>query len=190
MTAIDEVLDLFEQRGGEAYFGEDISILEHSLQTAWLAEQAGAEPHLMVAALLHDIGHLLHRMPEDIAELGVDARHEAIGEAWLRSRFGPDVSEPVRLHVDAKRYLCSIQPAYLAHLSLSSLRSLRLQGGPFSAQEAREFERNQHFRDAIALRCWDDAAKSPDLELAQQFRSRNRELTQVMTAALAQVLRS
>jgi [1-hydroxy-2-(trimethylamino)ethyl]phosphonate dioxygenase len=189
MTAIDEVLDLFEQRGGEAYFGEDVSILEHSLQTARLAEQAGAEPHLIVAALLHDIGHLLHQMPEDIAARGVDARHEAIGEEWLRSRFGLDVSEPVRLHVDAKRYLCSIDPAYLAQLSLSSVQSLGLQGGPFTAQEAREFERNPHFRDAIALRRWDDAAKSPNLELARRFLSGRRELTQVMTAALAKMRR-
>jgi gamma-butyrobetaine dioxygenase len=190
MTAIVEVLDLFEQRGGEAYFGEDVSILEHSLQTAWLAEQAGAEPHLMIAALPHDIGHLLQRMPEDIAERGVDARHEAIGEEWLRSRFGPEVSEPVRLHVDAKRYLCCVDPADLAQLSPSSLQSLTLQGGPFTAQEAREFERNPHARDAIALRRWDDAAKSPDLELARQFLSGSRELEQGIAAALAQVLRS
>jgi predicted HD phosphohydrolase len=114
MNAIEEVRDLFERRGSEAHFGEGVSILEHSLQTAWLAEQAGAGPHLMVAALLHDIGHRLHQMPEDVADHGVDARHEAIGEAWLRSRFGSDVSEPVRLHVDAKRYLCSIDPRYLS----------------------------------------------------------------------------
>src|SRR5580698_2525539 len=106
MKVSDEVFELFERRGREAYFGENISILEHSLQAAWLAQQSGAEPHLVVAALLHDIGHLLHGLPEDIAAHGLDGRHEVVGQAWLRSRFGPNVSEPVRLHVDAKRYLC------------------------------------------------------------------------------------
>jgi predicted HD phosphohydrolase len=108
MTIADEVRDLFQQRGGELYFGESLSILEHSLQAAGLAKQADAAPHLVVAALLHDVGHLLHGMPEDIAGQGIDGRHEMAGEAWLRLRFGPEISEPVRLHVDAKRYLCFI----------------------------------------------------------------------------------
>jgi [1-hydroxy-2-(trimethylamino)ethyl]phosphonate dioxygenase len=187
MTAIDEVFELFERRGREAYFGESVSILEHSLQAAWLAEQAGAEPHLLVAALLHDVGHLLHQMPGDIAERGIDGRHEAIGEAWLRFRFGPDVSEPVRLHVEAKRYLCCVEPAYLANLSPSSIQSLELQGGPLSPEEARDFERNPRFQDAVALRRWDDAAKSPDLNLARKFLAGHRELTPSIVSALVQL---
>jgi phosphonate degradation associated HDIG domain protein len=162
MKVTEEVFDLFDRRGREAYFGESVSILEHSLQAAWFANASGAEPHLVVAALLHDIGHLLHGLPEDIAQHGVDGRHEVVGEAWLRSRFGPSISEPVRLHVDAKRYLCSTEPAYLAELSPSSLQSLKLQGGPFSADQARDFEQNPHFRNAVALRRWDDAAKLKD----------------------------
>lgn len=163
MTVSDEVFDLFERRGREAYFGESVSILEHSLQAAWFAQKADAEPHLVVAALLHDIGHLLHGLPEDIAQHDIDGRHEIVGEAWLHSRFGPVISEPVRLHVDAKRYLCSVEPKYLAELSPSSLQSLKLQGGPFSPGEARKFEQNPHFRDAVSLRRWDDAAKIKDL---------------------------
>jgi [1-hydroxy-2-(trimethylamino)ethyl]phosphonate dioxygenase len=163
MTVIEEVFDLFERRGREAYFGESVSILEHSLEAAWFASESGADLHLVVAALLHDIGHLLHGLPEDIAQHNLDGRHERVGEAWLRSRFGPRVSEPVRLHVDAKRYLCSVEPAYLAQLSPSSIQSLRLQGGPFSAEQAREFERHAQFQDAVALRRWDDAAKVRDL---------------------------
>jgi 2-aminoethylphosphonate-pyruvate transaminase len=159
----EQVFDLFERRGREAYFGESISILKHSLQAAWFAQEAGAEKHLVIAALLHDVGHLLHGLPEDIAEHHLDGKHEVIGEAWLHSRFGPEVSEPVRLHVDAKRYLCSVEPTYLAELSPSSIKSLELQGGAFSAEEAHDFERNPHFRDAVALRRWDDAAKSTDL---------------------------
>jgi phosphonate degradation associated HDIG domain protein len=158
----EEVFELFEKRGREAYFGESVSILQHSLEAAWFATEAGAEPQFVVAALLHDIGHLLHGLPEDIAEHNVDGRHEVVGEAWLRSRFGPSVSEPVRLHVDAKRYLC-IDPTYLAHLSPSSIQSLTLQGGPFSPDEARDFEQHPQFRQAIALRRWDDAAKVTDL---------------------------
>jgi phosphonate degradation associated HDIG domain protein len=163
MTVSDEVFHLFEQRGREAYFGEDISILEHSLQAAWLAQESGAESYLVIAALLHDVGHLLHGLPEDIAEHNLDGRHEVLGDAWLRPRFGPEVSEPVRLHVDAKRYLCSVEPAYLAELSASSLRSLQIQGGPFSADQARAFEGNPHFQHAVALRRWDDAAKSMEI---------------------------
>lgn len=158
-----QVFDLFERRGREAYFGENVSILEHSLQAAWFAKEAGAEPHLVIAALLHDIGHLLHGLPEDVAEHDLDGRHEVVGEAWLRSRFGPEVSEPVRLHVDAKRYLCAIEPSYVAALSPSSMQSLKLQGGPFSADEASDFEQNPHFQNAVALRRWDDMAKSTEL---------------------------
>ena len=163
MAIMDEVTGLFKQRGGELYFGESVSILEHSLQAGWLAQQSGAKPHLVVAALLHDIGHLLHGLPEDIAQHGIDGRHEISGEAWLRSRFGPEVSEPVRMHVDAKRYLCSVDEAYLAQLSSSSIQSLKLQGGPFSTDQARKFESNPYFRDAVALRRWDDTAKLTDL---------------------------
>jgi len=163
MAIMDDVGDLFIRRGGELYFGESVSILEHSLQAGWLARQSGAEPHLVVAALLHDIGHLLHGLPEDIAQRGIDGRHEVCGDAWLRSRFGPEVSEPVRMHVDAKRYLCSVDDAYLAQLSPSSVQSLKLQGGPFSADQARQFESNPYFRDAVALRRWDDTAKLTDL---------------------------
>jgi phosphonate degradation associated HDIG domain protein len=165
MTPVEEIIELFETRGHQAYFGESVSILEHSLQTAWLARQAGAEPDLVLAALLHDVGHLLHGLPEDIADSGVDGRHEIGGEVWLRSRFGAAVTEPVRLHVDAKRYLCYADPAYLGQLSASSLRSLELQGGPFTSEEARAFERHPHFRNAIALRRWDDAAKIPGLQV-------------------------
>jgi phosphonate degradation associated HDIG domain protein len=163
MTVSDEVFLLFGRRGREAYFGEDVSILEHSLQAAWLASRSDAKPYLVIAALLHDVGHLLHGLAEDIAQHDIDGRHEVAGEEWLRSRFGPGVSEPVRLHVDAKRYLCYLDPTYLAELSPSSVQSLKLQGGPFSADQARDFERHAHFEDAVALRRWDDAAKSTDI---------------------------
>jgi [1-hydroxy-2-(trimethylamino)ethyl]phosphonate dioxygenase len=165
MSAADEVLQLFEARGDAAYFGEDVSVLDHSLQTPYLAARAGSSESLIVASLVHDIGHLLHGLSEDIATQGIDGRHEITGDTWLRARFGPAVTEPVRLHVDAKRYLCGVDPDYLGRLSPSSIRSLELQGAPYGESEVREFESNGCFREAVALRRWDDMAKIPDLEL-------------------------
>ena len=161
----DEVMRLFAEKGSDAYFGENVSNLEHSLQTAALARQAGVADTLIAAALLHDIGHLLHGFGEDIADRGIDARHEVAGEAWLRTRFEPATTEPVRMHVDAKRYLCRIDYEYAQNLSPSSLLSLKLQGGPFSDAEMREFESRLWHAEALLLRRWDDAAKIPGLNV-------------------------
>jgi len=161
--AIDTIFNLFATKGHAAYFGESVSELDHALQSADLAQQSGANAELIVAALLHDIGHLLHELPENVAETGIDACHEKGGAHWLRRYFGPAVVDPVRLHVAAKRYLCATDAGYLATLSTASVRSLQLQGGPFDAMGVREFERETHASSAIALRNWDDQAKVPDL---------------------------
>jgi phosphonate degradation associated HDIG domain protein len=152
------------QRRGPATYGEGVTQNEHALQAAWLAERSGATPALVVAALLHDIGHLLHDLPEDIAEQGVDTQHEALGSAWLSQHFGPEVSEPVRLHVAAKRYLCGVEPAYFAALSEASKLSLRLQGGVMSGKEAEAFSALPFAHDAVQVRRWDDEAKQYGLE--------------------------
>ena len=123
---------LFATRGRALYFGEAVSEAEHALQSAALARADGAGDTLVVAALLHDVGHLLHGLGEDLAERGLDGRHEEVGHAWLSDYFGPAVAEPVRLHVAAKRYLCAVEPAYLTGLSPASRQSLGLQGGPFA----------------------------------------------------------
>jgi [1-hydroxy-2-(trimethylamino)ethyl]phosphonate dioxygenase len=159
----DEVLALMHKRGGEAYFGEPVSQLEHALQAAWFAQRAAGRPTLVAAALLHDVGHLLHDLPEDVADRGIDARHEEAGYDWLLARFGPEVAEPVRYHVTAKRYLCAVDPAYFARLSPASVQSLALQGGPLTEGQAREFEHLSCHREALQLRHWDDAAKQPGL---------------------------
>jgi phosphonate degradation associated HDIG domain protein len=159
MSVFDEIYRLFALRGDAAYFGEPVSQTEHALQTAHLAEQDGAPQSLVVAALLHDVGHLVHGLPEDIAEQGMDARHEEAGKAWLARYFGPEVTEPVRLHVPAKRYLCRVDQSYLNGLSPASIRSLELQGGPFNSQEAVNFEKRRYFSEAVRLRRWDDLAK-------------------------------
>jgi [1-hydroxy-2-(trimethylamino)ethyl]phosphonate dioxygenase len=150
---------LFDERGRESYFGEPVSQTEHALQAAHLAEAEGAPDSLVVAALLHDVGHLVHGLPEDLADRELDGHHEDVGVAWLAGRFDAGITEPIRLHVAAKRYLCAVDPSYRDGLSPASLRSLTLQGGPFDGDEVARFEANPHCRDAVRLRRWDDAAK-------------------------------
>jgi gamma-butyrobetaine dioxygenase len=158
---VDTIIGLFERRGAAAYHGEAVSQTEHALQAAALAEGDGAPDCLVVAALLHDIGHLLDGQAEDLADRGVDGRHEEAGCAWLAHHFGPDVTEPIRLHVAAKRYLYSVSPSYLECLSPASLLSLSLQGGSMNAEERAAFESHPAHRDAIRLRHYDDTAKVP-----------------------------
>jgi phosphonate degradation associated HDIG domain protein len=165
MKIIDEIIDLFQRHGDAAYHGEAISQTEHALQSAALAEWQGAPDTLVVAALLHDIGHLLDGQDEDLADRGLDGRHEEAGCSWLAAHFGPKVTEPIRLHVAAKRYLCAVEPAYLAGLSPASRLSLSLQGGPLEAEKCADFESNPLYHDAIRLRHWDDTAKVPGLKV-------------------------
>jgi len=163
MNPIKEIRNLFDQRGHLAY-GEGISELQHALQAASLAQKDNAPNSLIVAALLHDIGHLLHGLSEDVAEQGINGHHERIGEKWLENYFGPEISQPVRLHVAAKRYQCTVNPDYLAHLSPASAKSFILQGGKMSEAETRAFEEDSFFNEALQLRTWDDLAKDPKME--------------------------
>jgi phosphonate degradation associated HDIG domain protein len=160
---IAEVCELFHRRGDSQYGHEAVSQREHALQAALLAEQAGAAPERIVAALLHDIGHLLHTLPEDASERGVDDHHEELAARWLEGRFPPRVVAAVRMHVPAKRYLCAVESEYLRQLSGPSQVSLRLQGGPMTQSEVCAFEATPNFRGAVELRRWDDAAKVPGL---------------------------
>ncbi len=162
---LSDIFGLFRDRGDSMYAGEPVSQTEHALQAAVLAEKERAGSVLIVAALLHDIGHLLCKHPEDCAESGIDDQHEQLGAKWLSARFGPEVVEPIRLHVRAKRYLCAVNPDYLRDLSSASLTSLKLQGGPFTAEEVRSFEALPHAQHALRLRAWDDAAKVADLKV-------------------------
>lgn len=149
--------------------GEPISQREHALQAAHLAVREQAPDALIVAALLHDIGHLL-TLDESAAERGIDRVHEEQASAWLAAYFGPEVTEPIRLHVAAKRYLCAVEPNYMGTLSPASIRSLELQGGPLSRAEVLSFQEHSFHEDAVRLRRWDDEAKVPGWvvpELAQ-----------------------
>ena len=158
---VDEIFAAFGSNGAAAYLGEPVTLREHMLQTAVAAEAEGAPPELVAAALLHDFGHLIHGGPEDAAEHGLDTEHEEVGFRFLAGRFPPEVVEPVRMHVDAKRYLCAVDPGYRDLLSPASLLSLELQGGPMTRAEAAEFEASPHCEAACRLRRWDDAAKDP-----------------------------
>jgi [1-hydroxy-2-(trimethylamino)ethyl]phosphonate dioxygenase len=165
MSIIDQIISLFRQRGDAMYGGEAVTQTEHALQTAHLAERSGSPSTLIAAALLHDFGHLVHDLPEDAADLGMDDAHEALGARWLADHFGLSVTEPGRLHVAAKRYLCAVDEDYLARLSPASVQSLALQGGPMSDAEIRAFEKLPFAADAVKLRRWDDQAKIPGLEV-------------------------
>jgi phosphonate degradation associated HDIG domain protein len=162
-TVIDEIFAAFARQGHQSY-GERVTQQQHGLQAATFAEQQGAKSTLIAAALLHDIGHLLHGLGEDIADKGIDAIHEEIGGEYLTKHFVPEVAEPARLHVAAKRYLCAIDPVYLSSLSPASVLSLKLQGGPMNDQEVRAFESLPHFADALQLRRFDDMGKLPEME--------------------------
>lgn len=163
---IDQIIILFNEHGQGLYFGEKVTETEHALQAAYLAEKAGAPPNLVAAALLHDIGHLLHGLGEDIADQGVDSKHEDQGAEWLAGHFDEEIVDCVRLHVDAKRYLTAVEPGYLEDLSEASKLSLKLQGGPFTPEEVSEFEAKEpHYKAAVQVRLWDDQAKVVGLEV-------------------------
>lgn len=157
-SIVSEINDLFVEHGDKRY-SEVVTQAEHALQCAQAAEQADSDPALIVAAMLHDIGHMLHKFGPEPAAKGIDDHHESIGAGWLARAFGPDVTEPIRLHVDAKRYLCAVDPDYFGTLSPASVRSLQLQGGPMGDAALAAFEQGPHFEAAIKLRRWDEAAK-------------------------------
>lgn len=167
MSVADEIFAIYTQRGSCAYLGERVTMTDHGLQAAYFAEQEAATAALVVAALLHDVGHLLEPTPDDIATWTADAQHESSGARWLARRFIPAVSEPVRLHVAAKRYLCATDPGYRARLSDASVVTLRLQGGPMVSAELARFEAEPFSKDAVRLRLWDDQGKVAGLKTAE-----------------------
>jgi phosphonate degradation associated HDIG domain protein len=157
LSSLEDIERLYAARGAASY-GEGVTQTEHAVQCAALAEADGAAPSLVIAALLHDIGHLLDR-EEDVVGSSIDHRHEISGAQALKSLFDEAVRAPIALHVAAKRYLCFREPGYFEALSLASQHSLELQGGPFSADEAAAFVRRPYWREAVALRRLDDMGK-------------------------------
>lgn len=167
MLSLTDIELLFARFGASQYSGEPVTQLEHALQTAHLAEQSGADDALVTACLLHDLGHLLNdqgRGFDDTPSLrGIDDTHQYFALPFLRGLFPDAVLDAIKLHVDAKRYLCQANAGYFAKLSEDSKRSLALQGGVFSAEQAAAFLGQSGARDAVILRQWDDLAKQADL---------------------------
>lgn len=155
--------DIFERRGGEEYLGEAVTMAEHMLQAATIAEQNNQEEVIVVAALLHDIGHFTSEFGSFRLDDTEDRMHEEAGAKVLEPFFPPAVTECVRLHVAAKRYLCATKPEYFKRLSEASVHSLKLQGGPMSGDEAEAFEQNPCLKEIIQVRYLDDAGKRTDM---------------------------
>src|ERR1700733_3084813 len=167
MSADDGVRVLaekFASEGAAEYLGEPVTQAAHMLQAAMLAEREHAEGALIAAALLHAAGHFAVTMTGSELMSGTDTRHSEAGAAWLAQWFGPEVTEPVRLHVAAKRYLCTAEPGYFGKLSTASVYTLSVQGGPMSAAEAAAFEALPQAAAAVAVRRWDEEAKDPDAD--------------------------
>lgn len=163
-TIVPFLADIFERRGGEEYLGEPVTMAQHMLQGATMAEAAGHPPLIIVAALLHDIGHFTSEFGMFRMDDTKDRYHEDAGAEVLERFFPPVVTDCVRYHVAAKRYLCATDPAYFARLSAASVHSLQLQGGPMSDAEAAEFALNPHIEEIILVRHLDDAGKEPDMK--------------------------
>lgn len=163
-AALDAIAELFAGEGAGEYLGEEVTMAEHMLQAAAAAERADAAPHLIAAALLHDTGHFQGTVTGRDLMKGRDNRHGDTGADWLARWFGPEVTEPVRLHVAAKRYLCAVEPGYLAELSEASAYTLGVQGGPMTPDEAAAFARLPGAADAVAVRRWDEQAKTAGAE--------------------------
>ena len=161
---VEFIADIFERRGAESYLGEPVTMSEHMLQGAWLAEQDGAPEELVAAALLHDIGHYTSEFgtysPDDVE----DKHHDEAGGEVLAPFFPPVIVECVRLHVSAKRYLCATDPTYFSKLSPASVHTLSLQGGPMSAEEVAEFRSNPFHDEAVRVRIWDEGGKVANMK--------------------------
>jgi phosphonate degradation associated HDIG domain protein len=163
-TIVDFLGGIFERRGGEEYLGEPVTMAEHMLQGAHFAEKAGEPEVVIVAALLHDIGHFTSEFGTFSMDDTEDRHHEEAGAEVLERFFPPLVVDCVRYHVAAKRYLCAARPPYFNKLSEASVHSLMLQGGPMSDVEVAEFEKNPNLEQIVKVRYFDDAGKEADLE--------------------------
>ncbi len=161
---IERILHTFDLRGDLAYGTEAVTQRQHALQSATLAAAEQADSSLVTAALLHDIGHILDaaELPQGI-DTDLDDAHEERAYQWLLRHFGPAVADPVRLHVAAKRYLCTLDPGYAEKLSPTSFKSYLDQGGPMNPGERADFEAEPHFEESLRLRRWDDLAKDPTM---------------------------
>ncbi len=160
---VDYLAGIFVRRGAESYLGEPVTMSEHMLQSAMAAERAHASDELIVAALLHDIGHYSNEIPEHLLMQGTNNHHDEAGATFLAAFFPPAITEPIRNHVAAKRYLCSVDSSYERKLSEASQYTLKIQGGLLSPAKIQAFESNGYLQQSIDLRGWDDQGKDPNI---------------------------
>jgi predicted HD phosphohydrolase len=160
-SALKELTAIYDGKANGLYGLTLVNQRAHAVQSGYHARAQGLGASLVVAALLHDIGHMVHDLGEHPAANGIDDRHENTGSDWLQRLFGPAVTEPIRLHVAAKRYLCAVEADYFGKLSNDSIESLNLQGGRMSAEEVADFQQEPYWREAVALRRIDELAKDP-----------------------------
>lgn len=163
-NVVDFLIEMFNTRGQDEYLGEAISQSEHMLQCAVVADQFDASETVILASLLHDVGHFMHDLDFDCADHGIDSRHEDVASDFLKKFYPAEVTEPVRMHVDAKRYLCAVEDDYFDKLSEASVHSLNLQGGPMNEAEVKSFEESPHLKDALDLRRYEEAGKCEGVE--------------------------
>ncbi len=165
MDAIEKLADIYTTTGLEVFEGDrTVTQTSHALQTAMIAEAEGANAAMIAAALLHDIGRIVNPKDRAITDSGGDAKHEIVAQKYLEPWFGPEVTMPIKWHVAAKRYLIATAEDYASKVSGGSVRSLKGQGGAFTAAEAETFIREPFAREGVLLRRWDDRAKLPDAE--------------------------
>ena len=160
---VDKIINKY-QTNNSLYIGEKVTITEHMVQTAMLAEQNHSSESLICACLLHDYGHFIIEDPDQLVSKSVDGKHENIAFNFLKNYFKPEVTEPIKLHVSAKRYLCR-EKSYYNLLSKASKVSLELQGGKMNNDEAQKFILLKHHKDAITLRKYDDEGKIPNMKI-------------------------
>jgi [1-hydroxy-2-(trimethylamino)ethyl]phosphonate dioxygenase len=179
-AVIDFIFELFARQGAREYMGEAVTMSQHMEQTAACALADSAPDSLVIAALLHDIGHFIGEHPIEALENGIDNNHEDVGADYLQAYFPASVSEPVRLHVAAKRYLCATDSSYRERLSNASINSLQVQGGPMNSAEIKVFEANPHHQDAVRLRLYDDDGKVAGLTIKPVTSYRDTLQSQVL----------
>ena len=160
---VDFLGDIFTRRGNEEYLGEPVTMAQHMLQGAKLAEQANEDEVVVAAALLHDIGHFTSEFGSFSMQDTEDKWHEVAGAELLEPFFPPLVIDCIRHHVAAKRYLCAVNPDYFNQLSEASVHSLKLQGGKMSEEEISKFSANDNLEAIVRVRLYDDAGKDPEL---------------------------
>jgi len=171
MNIVDEIINKY-QNNNSLYIGEKVTMTEHMIQTAMLAEENQSPTSLICACLLHDYGHFIIEDPNQLVSKSLDGRHEDIGFKFLKNYFKPEVVEPIKLHVQAKRYLCR-EKSYWNTLSEASKISLKLQGGVMNDNEAKKFITFEFHDKAILLRKYDDEGKVPNAKMKKIEQYRN-----------------